>query len=75
MVNSTYNISFPELVNTLRIDYAEDYIANHREARQEDIAKACGFPSASSFNNTFKRITGMPPRIWLATHERHGGIQ
>lgn len=71
MVNSTYNISFPELVNTLRIDYAEDYIVHHRDARQEDIARACGFPSASSFNNTFKRITGMPPRIWLATHDRH----
>lgn len=69
MVNGNYGIGFPELVNRLRIDYAKDYLEGHPDARQEDIAKACGFPSASSFNNTFKKITGMPPRIWLATHE------
>ena len=26
MVNNAYNLGFPELVNTLRIDYAEQFI-------------------------------------------------
>lgn len=65
LVNNTYNLGFPELLNTLRIDYAEQYIRNHPDAKQEEIARACGFLSASSFNNIFKKITGMTPKMWL----------
>lgn len=66
LVNTTYNLSFPELINTLRVDYAEQYILAHRDAHQKEIAVACGFLSASSFNNTFKNVTGVTPRIWVA---------
>lgn len=65
MVNDYYRVGFPELINTLRIDYAEQYILNHRDAKQEEIAGECGFISASSFNNTFKKVTGMPPKQWV----------
>lgn len=71
LVNNTYNLAFPELMNHLRIDYAEQYIIKHRSAKQSDIAKACGFASASSMNNTFKKVTGMTPKVWIATHDRH----
>ena len=67
MVNNTYNMGFPELLNILRVDYAQHYIVLHKDAKQDKIADACGFFSASSFNNTFKRITGMTPKMWLAT--------
>ena len=70
LVNNTYNLAFPDLINTLRVDYAEQYIVQHRDARQNEIATACGFTSASSFNNIFKKVTGMTPKIWLATFER-----
>ena len=70
MVNKTYHMTFPDLLNTLRIDYAEQYLIDHPDARQHELAAACGFPSASSFNSTFKRITGVTPRIWLADYER-----
>ena len=66
MVNQTYSLGFPEVLNILRVDYAETYIRKHPEATQEDIAKACGFVSASSFNSTFKRITGYTPKVWAA---------
>jgi len=69
LVNNTYNIPFPDLLNTLRIDYAEQYIIKHRGAKQLETAQACGFPSASSFNSSFKKVTGMTPKIWLATYE------
>ena len=69
LVNSTYEMPYPDLINTLRVDYAEQYIVAHRDARQNEIAKACGFSSASSFNNIFKKVTGMTPKIWLATKE------
>ena len=70
MVNNTYNLGFPELLNTLRIDYAEQYILNHPDAKQSEIAVACGFLSASSFNNIFKKITGVTPKMWLASHSK-----
>ena len=69
MVNNAYNLGFPELVNTLRIDYAEQYILNHKGAKQDEIATRCGFLSASSFNTIFKRITGVTPKIWVASAE------
>lgn len=66
MVNQTYNLGFPEVMNILRVDYAEDYLRKHPDATQEEVAKACGFVSASSFNTTFKRITGYTPKVWAA---------
>lgn len=67
LVNNTYNMSFSDYINTLRIDYAEQYLLHHKDARQSDIAAACGFSNASAFNNIFKKITGVTPKIWLAT--------
>ena len=72
LVNNTYNMAFPDLINTLRVDYAEQFIVLHRDARQNEIATACGFTSASSFNNIFKKVTGMTPKIWLATFDHQG---
>ena len=69
LVNNTYKLAFPDMINTLRIDYAEEYIVSHRDATQAEIAVACGFPSASSLNSAFKKVTGMTPRIWLASYD------
>lgn len=67
LVNNTYNLGFPELLNTLRVDYAQHYLLDNPGARQEEVAKACGFLSASSFNNIFKKITGMTPKVWIVS--------
>lgn len=69
LVNDTYNMSFSDYINTLRIDYAEQYLLRNKDAKQTELARICGFPNASSFNNTFKKITGTTPRIWLATKQ------
>ena len=73
MVNLTYKMGFPELLNILRIDYAQRYIRSHPDASQEEIAKACGFLSASSFNSTFKRISGFTPKVWSARKDSIAG--
>ena len=67
MVNSTYNMGFPELINTLRVDYAEQYILMHRESKQSEVARNSGFLSASAFNTVFKKVTGVTPRVWIAS--------
>ena len=71
LVNNAYNLGFPELINILRVDYAEQYILNHRDAKQEEIARECGFLSASSFNTTFKKVTGMTPKVWIASQKHN----
>ena len=71
LVNNTYNLGFPELLNTLRIDYAEQYILTHKNAKQTEIAEACGFQSASSFNSIFKKVTGMTPKVWIASLDQN----
>ena len=68
LVNNTYNMSFSDYINTLRIDYAEQYLLHNRDAKQSDIAAACGFPNASAFNSVFKKVTGVTPKVWLATN-------
>ena len=75
LVNNTYKLAFPDMINTLRIDYAEEYIISHRDATQAEIAVACGFPSASSLNIAFKKVTGMTPRIWLASYDHYHSQQ
>lgn len=70
MVNQYYKLGFPELLNILRVDYAQQYIRSHPNASQEEIAHASGFLSASSFNSTFKRISGFTPKVWAARKER-----
>ncbi len=66
MVNQTYGIGFPEVLNIMRVDYAQQYMSTHADESQEDIARASGFQSASSFNSTFKRITGYTPKVWAS---------
>lgn len=70
MVNNTYNLGFPELLNALRVDYAKHYLLLHKDAKQEHIARDCGFFSASSFNTIFKKVTGTTPRVWVASQEK-----
>lgn len=70
MVNQYYKLGFPELLNILRIDYAQQFIRSHPNASQEEIARASGFLSASTFNSTFKRISGFTPKVWAARKER-----
>ena len=68
MVNKTYDITFTDYINTLRIDYAQKYLLQHKDAKQSEIAAACGFPNASVFNNIFRKKTGVTPKIWVATN-------
>lgn len=73
MVNQTYKMGFPELLSILRVDYAQRYIRSHPDASQEEIAKASGFLSASTFNCTFKRISGFTPKVWKARKDSIAG--
>ena len=61
LVNESYGMSFPDLINSLRIRYAREYLAAHPGARQHEVAARCGFSSAAFFNQVFKHHTGHTP--------------
>ncbi|MCQ2068540.1 MAG: AraC family transcriptional regulator [Bacteroidaceae bacterium] len=63
-VDYKYGMSFQNYINRLRISYAEKYILSHDDLRQKDIAIACGFSGASSFNSAFSKQNGVTPKIW-----------
>jgi len=63
MVNSHYRTNFNTLINRFRIEEARRLLI-HPEYRQytiEAIAREVGFASKSSFNEAFKRETGLTP--------------
>ncbi|MBP5336961.1 MAG: AraC family transcriptional regulator [Bacteroidales bacterium] len=64
LINDTYHLSFPELLNTVRVDYAQRYMREHPGARQDEIARASGFLNAPTFSRVFKRIAGTTPKTW-----------
>ena len=63
-IDYRYGISFQNYINMLRINYAEKYIMTHDRVTQNDIALACGFSGASSFNTAFSKQNGVTPKIW-----------
>jgi len=63
-MDTTYGMSFSNYLNMLRVEYAEQYILDHDDATQKEIAVACGYSSASAFNSAFSKLTGVTPKIW-----------
>ena len=59
-----YGMSFQNYINMLRIRYAEQYLLRHDDSTQKEIALACGFSGASSFNSAFSKQNGVTPKIW-----------
>ncbi len=63
IIRELYNMSFPQLLNQLRIKEAIRLLKDEGCQRYsiEGISKMVGFNSRSSFNTAFKKITGMTP--------------
>jgi|GEM_PF-4687492 len=74
LVHKNYNVSFPDYLNGLRISYAQRYMLNNVKAKQAEVASVCGFPNAPALNSAFKKITGVTPKIWLATKNDSDGV-
>lgn len=67
-IDYKYGVSFQNYINMLRIRYAEQYILQHDDVTQKEIALACGFSGASSFNSAFSKQNGVTPKIWKDRH-------
>ena len=68
LVNKAFGMGFPELLNILRVDYAQHFLVTHSVIKQSEVAAACGFLSASAFNVIFKKVTGVTPKNWVTAN-------
>jgi len=63
VINSKFNKSFYDYVNSLRVDECIKMIADEKNQNYTllSIAFDCGFNSKSSFNRNFRKFTGKSP--------------
>lgn len=67
-INTGFHQSFNDFVNTYRVEAVKRRIADGdlQKFTLLAIAMVCGFNSKTSFNRTFKEITGTPPSDYKA---------
>lgn len=64
-INTTYNCSFSDYMNRLRVEYAERLLASApHNTKLSQIAEESGFASEASFYRNFKKFAGMTPSDW-----------
>lgn len=59
-------MSFPQYINSIRMEVAYDLLTNHPEMTITDIAREVGF-TAPNFREQFKRCYGITPAEYRAT--------
>ena len=63
------NISFPTILNSLRVDHAKALLLSSN-FKIIDIAYECGFESEQSFHRTFLNIAGITPGKYRKTSKK-----
>jgi AraC-like DNA-binding protein len=71
-LNHVLGLSFFDYINGLRVAEVQRLMCDdaHADASLIDIAFSAGFNSKSTFNASFKKITGMAPSAWREQHAR-----
>lgn len=62
------NVSFPDYINSLRIQYIEEKVASDpiwSKYTFEAMAFECGFGSRSNFYQVFKKLKGVSPKTYF----------
>lgn len=60
-INQYRNMNFYELIANYRINYAKKLLLSEPEKSVIDVALTAGFNAKSTFNQTFKKVTGLTP--------------
>ncbi len=64
-INRTYNCSFSEYTNNLRVEYAKTLLSKlAKGTKLSQIADEVGFANEQSFYRNFKKFVGMTPAEW-----------
>ena len=65
-ISSCRGISYAQLLAEYRIRYAQELLSNNPDLKIAAVVIDSGFTSESTFFRTFKAVTGLSPKEWLA---------
>ena len=65
-IQSQRNCTFAQLVAEYRVHYAQQLLSEHPDMKLNAVIAESGFTSESTFFRTFKAVTGLSPKEWLA---------
>lgn len=68
LVHKNMNQNFTEVLRTLKMHHAMDYLMN-TPMKVSEIADAVGYDSVDHFSRTFRKVYGMPPLEYRKQHE------
>ena len=63
-INVQMGTSFSELINRLRIEYAQELMKEDRSLSVTEVCIRSGYLSESSFYRNFKQVSGVSPKKW-----------
>jgi AraC-like DNA-binding protein len=71
-LNDVLGLSFFDYINALRVAEIQKMMRDRGNDTRTlvDLAFAAGFSSKSTFNTSFKKISGLAPSIWRNRHAR-----
>lgn len=61
LIKQETQMTFTEIINAKRIEYAKSMLINEPQALMIEISEACGFSSQHYFCRVFKNLTGISP--------------
>ena len=67
LIHKKLNQSFTDVLRTLKMTHAIEYLMN-TSMKIREIADAVGYDSVDHFSRTFRRVYGMPPQEYKKQH-------
>ena len=61
LINDKFGMNFRQLLNSYRVKEAMEIFARNNDISMEELKKASGFQSISTFTSSFSRFTGYTP--------------
>lgn len=68
LVHKNMNQNFTEVLRTLKMNHAMDYLMN-TPMKISEIADAVGYDSVDHFSRTFRKVYGIPPLEYRKLHD------
>lgn len=65
IAKQSYGIGIAEHIRNLRIEKAKQLLIEQPELSLAEIASSCGFGDYNYFITVFKRVAGMPPKMYV----------
>lgn len=69
-IKASHGCAFSQFVNNYRIEHSKRLLLQQPDTKITSVALQSGFANETSFFRTFKSMTGMTPREWVAQQTR-----